>query len=117
MAIETFVPPIPPSPGTSNKPEFKVLEAEFGDGYTQAGADGLNNIRDVLSLEWETLTPAQAEAIITFIRRQYGARPFWYTPSNGVRQKWTCKEYTDKRGEGGLRTVTATFRQSFNLVT
>ncbi|MGK3945364.1 hypothetical protein ABK046_44355, partial [Streptomyces caeruleatus] len=65
----------------------------------------------------ETLLPAQAEAITGFIRRQYGARPFWYTPSNGQRQKWTCDDYGDKRGEGGLRTVTAVFRQSFNLAT
>ena len=65
----------------------------------------------------ENLADDLVRAVSDFIRRHYGARPFWYTPSNGEPQKWTCKKFNDKRGEGGLRTVTATFRQSFNLVT
>lgn len=118
MALQTFRPPVAPSPGTTNKPEFKTLEADFGDGYSQAGPDGINNVRDILSLSWETLLPSEAKLITDFLRARKGAEPFWYTRSNDtVAKKWTCKEISDKAGEGGLRTVTATFRQSFNLET
>ena len=116
MAYETFQPPVPPSPGTENTPEFKLLEAEFGDGYTQTTRDGMNHIRDVLSLQWDTLTPAQAAYITGFIRRHGGDTAFLYTPSDETTPiKWTCKEISDIRGKGGLREVKCVFRRSFNI--
>ena len=118
MPLPTFTPPVAPSPGTTDKPEFKVLVADFGDGYTQGSADGLNNVQRVLSLNWETLTPAQCNTIMNFLKGTKGTGIFYYTPSNeATALKWTCSEVSDKRGEGGLRSVTATFRQSFNLAT
>jgi len=116
MALETFVPPIPPSPGTRARPKVRLLKAEFGDGYTQTTRDGINHIRKTLELEWETLTPAQAKQITDFLERHGGDIPFYYTPSNEtVPIKWTCEEWEDTRGQGGLRTVTCTFEQSFSL--
>src|SRR5690606_29261995 len=44
-AIPTFDPPFAPSPGAQNKPEIKILQAEFGDGYSQPTPNGLNHIR------------------------------------------------------------------------
>lgn len=118
MPLPTFIPPIAPSPGTTDKPEFKVLTADFGEGYTQSAGDGVNNVRRVLSLTWETLLPAQAAVITDFIKARRGFGIFYYTPSNETKAlKWTCNDFSDKRGEGGLRTVSATFRQSFNLAT
>lgn len=115
MALPTFTPPVPPSPGTTNKPEFAIHEAPFGDGYTGAAAAGLNNVRDVLTLSWDVLLPGQAALITRFLSDRRGVGVFYYTPSNeGAPLKWTCKEFTDKRGEAGMRTVTATFRRSFN---
>lgn len=116
MALQIFTPAVPPSPGTTDKPEFKVLRADFGDGYSAAAPNGLNSVRRVLSLAWDTLLPEQARAITGFLQARAGAEAFFYTPSDEQAPvRWTCEDYTDKRGEGGLRTVTATFRQSFNL--
>ncbi|MER2263878.1 phage tail protein [Methylobacterium oxalidis] len=117
MTWQTFAPPVAPSPGTTNTPEIRWNEAEFGDSYTQASPDGINPVRDVLALTWETLTPAQAKTITDFLRaRALAAEPFLYTPSDeSTARKWTCRDWSDKRGEGGFRTVTATFRQSFVL--
>lgn len=118
MTLPTFTPPVPPSPGTTNKPEFRVLSAGFGDSYSQDAPDGINNVRKVLSLAWDTLLPIQAKAITDFLEATRGAGIFYYTPSNeAVPIKWTCREFSDRRGEAGMRTVSATFRQSFNLAT
>lgn len=115
MAL-TFTPPIAPSPGTTVKPTFKLLKAEFGDGYTQTTRHGLNHRRRSISLTWETLTPAQAATIIDFLNARGGDEPFWYTPSDElVPILWTCEEFEDKRKQGGLRTVSAVFVESFNL--
>ena len=116
MTWGTFTPPYAPIPGTEDKPEYKILQADFGDGYTQATADGLNNVRRVLTVAWDGLTVAEANAIINFFTIRQGCQPFYYTPSNEATPvKWTCKDHSLVRGQGGLRKVSATFRQSFAL--
>jgi phage-related protein len=116
MPLQTFNPPRPPAPGTLSKPEYKILEAEFGDGYSQPTPDGLNHIRRTISLEWENLTPIEANQILNFIIAHKGVTPFYYTPSDETTPiKWTCKEHEDARTKGGLRTVTLMLREDFTL--
>ena len=118
MSFATFTPPIAPSPGTQVKPKIKLLKAEFGDGYTQYTPDGLNSIKRSLTLNWETLLPSQAASIVSFLTAQGGYKPFYYTPSDETTPiKWLCEVWDDKRGNGGLRTVNATFEESFNIGT
>lgn len=118
MPLDTFTPPIPPSPGTSNKPELKILDAAFGDGYDQPTPDGLNHIRRVLSLQWETLTPANCKTITDFLEGKLGTEPFYYTPSDEVSPvRWTCREWNDRRGQRGFRMLSATFREYFGSLT
>ncbi len=116
MTFLTFIPPRPPAPGTMNQPTMKLRKADFGDGYTQVTPDGMNHVRQKLTLSWEDLTPDEAKQITGFLKAQGGYTPFYYTPSDDTTQKkWTCEEYSDKRGTSGFRTVSATFIQSFNL--
>lgn len=116
MTVLTFAPTVGPSPGTTDKPTIKKLQADFGDGYSQAVGDGINYIRRELSLEWELLTPDQAVEITNFLRARGGVEPFYYTPSDELAPvKWTCDDWSDKRGQGGMRSVTAKFKQSFLL--
>lgn len=118
MTLATFTPFRAPNPGTTDKPKVKILKADFGDGYTQFAPDGINNIKRNLSLTWDLMLPAQATSLTSFFFTQASnASPFYYTPSDEtVPVKWTCDNWEDKRGDGGLRTVTATFEQSFSLV-
>lgn len=114
MTLPTFNPPLPPSPGSSDKPEVRIRKAEFGDGYTQSTADGLNHVRRVLVLEWPVLEAAEADAIIAFFRTQGGYRTFLYTPpgeSDPV--KWTCEDWPKSYLGSSRYSVTATLRQSF----
>lgn len=114
MALAVFNPPVQPSPGTTDKPEVKLLEAEFGDGYTQVAADGMNHIRRIVTLKWDCLLPDQAEAIMSFLRSKGGCEPFLYTVADDSTQvRWTCKEFS--RTYETPNTVTATFRQDFSL--
>lgn len=118
MPLTTFTPPRAPDPGTNDSPKVSVLKAEFGDGYTQATAAGINHIRRSLSLTWSFLSPTQAKAITDFFVARGGYTPFYYTPSDeSTPVKWTCEEWRDEREKSGFRKVTATFMQSFNLLT
>jgi phage-related protein len=114
MSLETLTPPYAPTT-SPNTPEVKILSAEFGDGYTQEAGDGINNIRDVVRLKWNVLTPIQAQEIENFMRRHKGYIPFYYRLSDSPSvQKWTCKEWD--RDRGSPNTFSCTLRQSFTLV-
>lgn len=115
MTTPTFAPPLDPS-ALSDKPVVRVLTAEFGDGYTQNTAPGLNNVRRVLNLEWEVLTHSEADAIVNFLKARQGAELFlWTSVHESTALKWTCDEWTDKHLRAGFRTISATFKQSFVL--
>lgn len=111
MTWNTFAPPIPPSPGTTDTPEIKLKTADFGDGYSQETRDGINWIRKVVSVTWDTLTVAQATAIESFFRTQGGDTPFYYALSDDMTRKWTCKVFS--RVRSAPNTYTATLRESF----
>ena len=119
MALNTFTPPRAPSPGTSTKTKIKLLKADFGDGYTQTAADGTNSIKESVTLTWEYCTPTEANAIIAFVRAQGGYTPFYFTvsddPAGALR--WTCEEWSQDRGDGGLQKVSLTLIQYLGVLT
>ena len=116
MPLLTFTPPVAPSIGTDNTPEFKILEAEFGDGYSQPAADGFNNVRNVVGLGWDTLTPDQSAPIMAFLKARRGYEPFLYqSVFDAAPVRWTCKEVSERVIEGGFRAVRATLKRDFNL--
>jgi phage-related protein len=111
MAFVTFTPPVRQSPGTKMAPEVKILTASFGDGYTQEGPDGSNNVREVAALVWSVLLESDASSIYNFLKGQKGSIPFYYALADGVTRKWTCKEFS--RLWDTPNTLNATFRESF----
>jgi phage-related protein len=114
MALATFAPPVDPSPGTDTSPEFKLKKAEFGDGYSQMTRDGLNHIRRVVSLRWDTLTQSQANNIENFILARGGDTPFLYALRGDTARQWTCERIS--RTRGSPNTVSLELRESFALV-
>ncbi len=116
MALETFYPPVAPSPGTSRKPELNILKAEFGEGYSQSTRNGINHIRKVFSLRWDVLTQGQADAIEGFLEVKGGDTPFLYQhPNTPAPVKVTCEEWNREDAAAGLCAFSAVFRQSFVL--
>lgn len=112
MSFPTFAPPIGPSPGTTRKPTFRILEAEFGDGYSQPTPDGYNHIREELSLAWDALTEGQMQSIYGFLLGRGGTLPFYYQPAGAQTVVlWTCDDF-ETRLIDGVWKITAKFRQS-----
>lgn len=115
MSLKTFIPPVDPSPGTRRSQEISLLEAEFGDGYSQTMPRGKNHIRRKLSLVWDALTKSQAQEIDDFFQKRLGYEAFYYTPPGESEPLiWTCKEWSHGT-QGGVWTFTAELAQSFNL--
>lgn len=112
MALDTFAPPVAPSPGTPFKPEVRINRADFGDGYAQASPQGLNHIRETMDLTWRGLTETQMIAIRDFFEAHGGYIPFWYQPrGRSEPEKWVCEKWAIT--DATPWTVTGTFVQSF----
>jgi phage-related protein len=129
MTMKELRPCVEPSVGAQNKPEIKILQASFGDGYSQPTPDGLNHIRSVLTLQWDGLERCERDEIIDFLECRGGTEPFIFRmPQDRQAPLWalknadltrfafTCAEWSDTALEAKLYTVNATFRQWFGTV-
>lgn len=108
----------PPSPGPSKAdPDItaRVLEAQYGDGYSQTSGDGLNAISAVYSLSWTLLTKPELDAFLAFLVAHGGYRAFLWTPPGGVARQWKCKTWRPVPLSGGWYSLSCTFRESFDL--
>jgi phage-related protein len=113
MSLAIFTAPQSPS-SAEFSPEVKVLKAEFGDGYSQPTPDGLNNVRQVVTLQWDYLEADEKQAIIGFMEARKGAEPFTYQIPGEIRAlNWTCDEWSFSALPASLYNVSAKLRQSF----
>lgn len=78
--MTTFTPPVGISFSSSVTKLYRNLRNDFGDGYSQITGDGINSVREVWNLSWDTLTDAQADTIEAFLDAQGGIPFNWETP-------------------------------------
>lgn len=108
--IETFTwsPLIEPQ-GTG---KFRTRTAQFGDGYKQQVADGLNAESQTWPLTFRG-SAAYVAPILAFLRARQGYQSFYWTPPLGQQALFTCSEYGITPHGAERYTLTATFEQSF----
>lgn len=76
---ETF-PTISPDLDSKRSYTPRILRAEFGDGYLQAGADGINAYKESWALTFSNRQLADIEAIKTMLETCGGWQAFYWTP-------------------------------------
>lgn len=114
MTINFLQPDVAPSPGTSRKTQAKRLIAEFGDGYSLPVPDGINSLKQEISLKWDLLLPDQALLLVKFFESKKACEPFFWIPSDRTtRAKWICEEWSDETLDSGFKTVSAKFKETF----
>jgi|SRR6266566_3227944 len=92
-----------------------VLSAQYGDGYTQDIALGINSKAQVWTLSFNA-DPDTGDAIFRFLQNQGGVSRFWWTPprqSDSIKVK-TTGAYTKTETDAGQVTISATFQQVFD---
>lgn len=91
---------------------FAVLTAQFGDGYKQTAANGINN----KSQSWPVKFTGNSAKIIPirdFLDARAGFESFFWTPPLGVQGYYKCASYVPRHLGGDAYELTATFEQSF----
>lgn len=107
----SFVPTITSKGGS----ETKVLTANFGDGYNQRVADGLNSVGTTYELEW-ILNTTDAATMKSLFESKGGYDYILWTPNRGVTQyKWLCTKWDWDYAGPELERLTATFKRCFDL--
>lgn len=101
-----------PSPEASGDTTFNVFEAAFGDGYTQATANGINNQSDSWPLTFVG-NITKLSAIKAFLDDKQGCKSFYWTPPMGEQGLYRCKKYSRIAHTGTVFTLTAQFDQHF----
>lgn len=92
----------------------RVLQAKFGDGYSQRAADGLNTMLRKWNLQFTNRTQADCDAIEAFLVSQGGCLSFNWTPPSGAPGLWICgipNGWTRTPQTGPLSTITCTFEE------
>lgn len=102
----------PSAGGASADIKYRTLNAQFGDGYSQVAADGINNSTTSVQLNFIGKSVAM-QPIIDFLNAKAGVTAFYWTPALGVRGTYRCKNPQIKSDGGDMHTITATFEQVF----
>lgn len=111
MATETFT--WDRQAGASGKIKYRVRTAQFGDGYSQSVADGLNNEVQTWPLTFEG-TIEYVTPIRDFFRRHKGSKSFYWTPpGESAPLLFRAEEVTFTSIGGGVYSMAAEFRQVF----
>ncbi|HYG07650.1 MAG TPA: phage tail protein [Stenotrophomonas sp.] len=89
----------------------KVSRANFGDGYSQSSADGINSV----SRSWQvsfTDRESVVQAIADFLHAHVGRSFLWKPPLAAQGYYW-CDAHSVSDNGRGVYTLTATFQQTF----
>jgi len=103
----------------------KVRVAQFGDGYQQRIADGLNSVTDVFTVNFVNRLKAEADDIEAFFRDKKGVTAFNFTfpDSNSSSNdsagnpvttvKVICKNWSQQYGNSGSYSINAQFERVY----
>ena len=100
----------------STKP--KVLFAQFGDGYEQRLADGINTLEETFQVSFNTRTKEEKDDIVAFFENKAGVTAFTYTipDSNNSGEtaiKVVCSTWNKTWAYGDYYSATATFKRVY----
>lgn len=111
MATETFGWR-PAGPSAQGEITLRTKTVQFGDGYSQAVADGINNVVGSWPLKFvgdrETI-----QAISDFLDRHGGAKSFYWTPPLRAQGRYRANNYTPGPEAAGVYSLSVTFQEVF----
>ena len=104
-----------PDKGMSRSNEPVIFKAEFGDGYQQRIANGINNLKQEFSVSFATREKAEIDDIIGFFESTNGVTAFDFTfaDTNASGNEETVKVYVSQFTQNwdydDFYTLSATF--------
>lgn len=92
----------------------RVRVAQFGDGYQQRVADGINAMQTTWPLKFSMRDDTERAAILEFLEARAGVEAFdWTPPFGGTAIRAVCREWAWTPEKYNLNTITATFERVY----
>lgn len=105
-----------PDRGFGKTTKARVLTYQYGDGYSQRLADGINNFVNTWSLTFSSQVLTVADDIITFFETTGGYQYFFWTPPGELTEIKVIASDWSKNYESPIsRNISVTFTQVFDL--
>ena len=107
-----------PDKGMTRQSQPKVFKTEFGDGYEQRLADGINTLEETFQVSFNTRTKEEIDDIVAFFENKAGVTAFTYTipDSNNSGEtaiKVVCSTWNKTWAYGDYYSATATFKRVY----
>ena len=114
--MPTTFPAVAPSQASNRTTTPDILKMNFGNGYEQRMANGINYLRDNWQVSWEGLNVTDRNKVVTFLQSISAGDYFtWTTPFDGASKKFVLDGGWSMSDNGGVVfTINATFRQVFD---
>jgi len=113
---DTTLPDITPSMSSSKKVNARILKNEFGDGYSQRAADGLNNTPSEWSLTWAGQNKDDIDTLEAFFEARGGWDAFnWIPYRESSTKQFTCSEWSRNFDGAHNDTLTAKLDEVYDL--
>lgn len=98
----------------SEKLEFNVYKVQFGDGYQQRSAAGINNVRKVIDFTFTALSDDDADLIKNFLYQMKGsAEPFYFKFYKDIERLYTCESFSNTIDVENQNTVSMQLMEWF----
>ena len=93
--------------------EYRVIETQFGDGYKQTSADGINTKNESYTIKVHG-RENDIKEIMAFFDAHGGWKSFFWTPPLKTIGLYTCTDPKPTPQGGGLYTISGTFVKSYS---
>ena len=110
---------VAPDKGFSRSNEPRVFIAEFGDGYEQRLANGINNIKQSFDVNFANRPKDEIDDIVAFFESKKGATAFNYVFSDSNETgseetvKVVCESWNQTWSYDDYYNLSATFRRIY----
>jgi len=111
MATTTFPTAILPTQSSSLTTAPNTIETQYGDGYSERAANGINTFLEKWSLTF-ILSTADYTTVNNFLTARGGYDAFnWTNPITGVAGIYVCTKWNTHLMSGGWYSLTTTFQE------
>jgi phage-related protein len=101
---------------TTSQTTYKVITSQYGNGYSQRTADGINNNQATVSVIWDNVSLTDFTTIVTALDAAYGVDYFtWQQPGDAASKKWIVSQYSRSILSNNVFSVSASLAQVFDL--
>jgi phage-related protein len=98
---------------SSRTKKQRIIQAQFGDGYSQETPDGINSILETWSLRWSNLTTSERDTLVAMLDSVGSTGIITWTPQGETEKtyKMTPDGYSESWSSGDLHNISLSLRQ------